>query len=107
MKKTEYGKMSTEQLIDSEKEIYKKENKTEVSSLQLKTNGPKTKNGTGIIINSLHVKVRRSPSLDSDVLEVLSKDSKVTLLGKDKQFYKVSYGINKIGYIFSDYIKEA
>lgn len=78
----------------------------EVSSAEVKTNGPETKNG--IIANGLFVKVRKDPSNESDenVIEVLRKGDKVTILGRVKNFYKVSTSVNKEGYILSLYVKE-
>lgn len=64
-----------------EKDILKEFMTTEPSSAEVKTNGPKTKNG--IIDGAMLVKVRREPWTDEDnVLEVLRKGDKVTILGK-------------------------
>lgn len=76
----------------------------EVSPAELETTGPETKNGT--VANSLYVNVRKEPSYESDVLEVLRKGDKVIVLGKSGDFYKVSTSVNKIAYISSDFIKE-
>lgn len=76
----------------------------EVSPAELETTGPETKNGT--VANSLYVNVRKEPSYESDVLEVLRKGDKVIVLGKSGEFYKVSTSINKIAYISSEFIKE-
>lgn len=76
----------------------------ETSPAEVETDGPETKNG--IVENSLHVKVRKEPSYESDVLEVLRKGDKVNILGKSGEFYKVSTKVNKIAYISSDFIKE-
>lgn len=76
----------------------------EKSHAEVETNGPETKNG--IVENALHVKVRKDPSYESDVLEVLRKGDKVTILDKSGEFYKVSTSVNKIAYISSDFIKE-
>lgn len=76
----------------------------EVSPAELETTGPETKNGT--VVNSLYVNVRKEPSYESDVLEVLRKGDKVIILGKSGEFYKVSTSVNKIAYIFSEFIKE-
>lgn len=76
----------------------------EYSPAEVEKNGPETKNG--IVVNSLHVKVRNKPSYDSDVLEVLRKGDKVTILGKSGEFYKVSTRLNKIAYISLNFIKE-
>lgn len=66
--------------------------------------GPETKNG--IIENSLFVKVRKTPSFESDVIEVLRKGDRVIILGKEGSFYKVSTSVNKLAYISSDFVKE-
>lgn len=74
------------------------------SPAELETTGPETTNGT--IINSLHVKVRKEPRYDADVLEVLRKGDKVIIHGKSGYFYQVSTNSNEIAYISSDFIKE-
>lgn len=77
----------------------------EVSHAEVETTGPETKNG--VIINAMHVNVRREPWIDEDnVLEVLRKGDKVTILGKVNNFYKVSTSVNKVAYILSDWVKE-
>ena len=60
----------------------------------------------GEIVNTLHVKVRREPSFESEVLEVLRKGDKVKVLEKGNDFWKVSTSVNKIAYISSEFIKE-
>lgn len=78
---------------------------TEVSSAKVETNGPETKNG--IIYGAMFVNVRREPwTDDGNVLEVLRKGDKVTILGMINGFYKVSTSMNKVAYISSDFIKE-
>lgn len=87
------------------KEIVKEsEENTETFPAEVETAGPETKNGT--VVNSLHVKVRKEPSLESDTLEILRKGDSVTILGKLGDFYKVSTSINKVAYVFSNFIKE-
>lgn len=68
------------------------------------SHGPQTKNGT--IVDALFVKVRKKPSMDSDVLEILEEGKKVTILGKVEDFYKVSTSSNSVAYIFSKFVKE-
>lgn len=60
----------------------------------------------GEIANTLHVKVRREPSFESEVLEVLRKGDKVKVLEKGNDFWKVSTSVNNIAYISSEFIKE-
>lgn len=62
------------------------------------------KNGT--IVGALNVNVRKGPSLESEVLEVLRKGDKVRILDKDNNFYKVSTSVNPVAYIAFDFIKE-
>lgn len=76
----------------------------ETSHAEVGAAGPETKNG--IVANSLHVKVRKEPSFEADVLEVLRKGDKVVILGKEGEFYKVSTSVNKLAYISLDFIKE-
>lgn len=79
------------------------EEEKEESPAEMETTGPETKNG--IIENSLIVNLRREPSLESPVLEVLNRGDKVTIVDKKDNFYKVSVR-NRIGYILSDFVKE-
>lgn len=60
----------------------------------------------GIIINSLYVKVRKGPSFESEVVEVLRKGDKVKVLEKGAKFWKVSTNSNIVAYISSDFIEE-
>lgn len=60
----------------------------------------------GKVVNALNVNVRRGPSLDSEVLEVLTKGDKVKVLEKRKYFWKVSTSANKIAYISSAFVEE-
>lgn len=60
----------------------------------------------GIIVGALNVNVRKGPSMESEVLEVLRKGDKVRILDKENKFYKISTSVNRIAYIFSDFIKE-
>lgn len=68
------------------------------------TTGPETKNGT--VINSLHVKVRRDPSFESDVVEYLRKGDTVIIHGMENGFYRVSTKRIPLAYIYSEFIKE-
>lgn len=76
----------------------------ELSPADVETNGPETKNGT--VINSLNVKVRKKPTYEAEVVEVLRKGDKVTITGRIGGFYKISTSVNRVGYISSDFIKE-
>lgn len=84
--------------------IKEDKNITEKSPAKMETTGPETKNGT--VVNSLYVNVRKEPSYESDVLEILRKGDKVIVLGKSGEFCKVSTNINKIAYISSEFIEE-
>lgn len=85
-------------------ELYGEETKTEYSPAQVEKNGPETRNG--IIINSLFVKVRRRPSLESDIAELLRKGDRVHIIEKVGDFYKIETSVNKDVYISSKFIKE-
>lgn len=76
----------------------------ELSPAEVETIGPETKNG--IVANSLHVKVRKEPSFEAEVLEVLRKGDKVVILGTENGFYKVSTSVNKLAYISLDFVEE-
>lgn len=106
MARKKYINNTTEAIIDAEMELNREfeEEITETSPAEVETHGPKTINGT--IINSLFVNVRREPSFESEVIEVLRKGDRVIILGKDGDFYKVSTSINKTAYIYFEFIKE-
>lgn len=92
-------KQTAESIIDSEG----LDDYTEKSPVEVETNGPETINGT--IINSFTVRMRRDPSFESDVLEVLSGGTKVKILDTIGEFYKILYR-KRIGFIASKFIKE-
>lgn len=77
---------------------------TEESPAEMETTGPETING--IIINSVHVRARREPNIESDVIELLRKGDHVKILGNVDGFYKVETFANNIAYILSDFVKE-
>lgn len=107
MARKKYTNNTTEAIIDAELELnreFDEEEITEMSPAEVETTGPETTNGT--IINSLFVKVRREPSFESEVIEVLRKGDTVVVLGKEGDFYKVATSVNKTAYISSEFIKE-
>ena len=57
---------------------------------------------TGKIINDL-VRIRQKPSINSEIVEVLSIGEKVEVTGKDGEWYKVKYG-NLTGYVREDMV---
>lgn len=65
---------------------------------------PTVRNGE--IVNTLQVRVRKEPSFESEVVEVLRKGDKVKILKREGDFWKVSTSMNKIAYISSEFIKE-
>ena len=83
-----------------------KETNTEKIPAEEEQTGPETIKGTGIIVNSLFVKVRREPSTDADTVEVLRKGDKVASIGKAEEFYKVRTSTNRNAYILSEFVKE-
>lgn len=95
-------KEETVETISEEKEVEKI--KTEESPAEVETTGPKTING--IVTNSIHVKVRRGPSLESDPIEVLRNGDKVIIFGEENGFYKVSTSLNNNVYISKDFVME-
>lgn len=105
--------ITEETVIETENDI-KEENVeedytvTEESPAEMETTGPETINGiiTGTIINSVHVRARREPNIESDVIELLRKGDHVKILGNVSGFYKVETFTNNIAYILSDFVKE-
>lgn len=77
----------------------------EKSPAEVETTVPPTAKN-GIVVNCLNVNVRKWPSFESQVLEILSKGDVVKITGKRKGFYKVSTNKTSVGYISSDFIKE-
>lgn len=75
---------------------------TEESHAEVETAGPETING--VIINALLVNVRKGPSTDSEVVEILRKGDKVSILGTEKGYYKVTTSVNKEVYISSYFV---
>lgn len=105
--------ITDETVIETENDI-KEENMeedytvTEESPAEMETTGPETINGivTGTIINSVHVRARREPNIESDVIELLRRGDHVKILGNVAGFYKVETPANNIAYILSDFVKE-
>lgn len=78
---------------------------TEESPAEVETNGPGTINGT--IVNTVHVKVRKDPNFDSELIDVWPRGRNVTIVGKEKNgFYEVLVDDDTRGYIASKFIKE-
>lgn len=96
--------MPTEEIIDCEMELFDEERHREVSPAEVETLVPETKNG--IVINSLYVRIRREPSLESDVIKLVRKGDKVKILDRLDRFYKISIENDQLGYVASEYIKE-
>lgn len=78
---------------------------SEESPAEVETNGPETINGT--IVNAIHVKVRKDPNFDSELIDVWPRGRNVTIVGKEKNgFYEVLVDDDTRGYIASKFIKE-
>lgn len=56
------------------------------------------------IVTEASVNIRKEASTDSEKIVTISKNDKVNILEKSEQWYKVEYK-NKIGYVYSKYIK--
>lgn len=107
-KNRKYDRTGAEEFNSSEQINYDTESKKEkkvLPSTETEAMVPETKTGT--IVNSVVVKVRKAPNLESDVLEVLRKGDKVRIHKKlDNGFYKISTSVNGSAFILSDFIKE-
>ncbi|GCD12520.1 SH3 domain-containing protein [Clostridium tagluense] len=55
------------------------------------------------VVNTDSLRVRQNPSLSSSVIGFLSKNTKIDTLGKQGDFYKISYN-GKIGYAHTSYV---
>ena len=55
------------------------------------------------VVNTASLRVRQKPSLTSPILGYVSKNTKINTLGKEGNFYKISY-IGKTGYVNTSYI---
>lgn len=65
---------------------------------------PETVNG--IIVNTTHVKVRKTPMPDSEVVELLRTGDKVTIHRQVKDYYEISTSVNKHVYIRSIFVRK-
>lgn len=89
------------------KEESKEQETKEWSPAKAETTVPKTVTN-GIIVNAVHVNVRKEPNRESPVVEILRSGDKVKLLEKNEksEFWKISTSTNKVAYISSKFIKE-
>ena len=55
------------------------------------------------VVNTASLYVRQKPSLLASISGSISKNTKINTLGKEGNFYKISYK-GKIGYVYSSYI---
>jgi len=55
------------------------------------------------VVNTASLRVRQKPSLSASIAGSLTKDTKINTLGKEGDFYKVSYK-GKTGYVYKSYI---
>ncbi|MCB2299414.1 SH3 domain-containing protein [Clostridium tagluense] len=55
------------------------------------------------VVNTDSLRVRQNPSLSSSIIGFLSKNTKIDTLGKQGDFYKISYN-GKIGYAHTSYV---
>lgn len=55
------------------------------------------------VVNTASLRVRQKPSLTSSITGFLSKNTKINTLGKEGEFYKISYS-GKTGYVHTSYI---
>lgn len=55
------------------------------------------------VVNTDSLRVRQKPSLTSSISGYISKNTKINTLGKDGDFYKISYN-GKTGYVHTSYI---
>lgn len=61
----------------------------------------------GVVVGADKLRIRSKSSLDSDVLAVIDKGTKLIVYGSSKDFYRVSYkcdGIVIQGYCLKNYI---
>lgn len=64
---------------------------------------PETVYGDGAVCNSSLVRVRKEPSTNCEIVEVLRDGEIVEILDKSDGFYKVKLKDGRIGYIASNY----
>lgn len=96
--------LDTMETMALDESIIETEEITEESPAEEETNGPETKNG--IIVNSSTVRVREAPSYKSKTLGVMMRGDKVTILGKENEFYKISTRGIREAYIAKQFIEE-
>lgn len=67
---------------------------------------PETKNG--IVCNAKHVNVRKQPFKTAEVLGTVREGEKVTILGgPENGFYKIELKGDMVGFLSSNFCKEA
>lgn len=66
-------------------------------------NNNDSSSGESGIINASSVRLRKSASTSSAILDVLSKNSKITVYEKNGSWYKVSYN-GTTGYVYASYV---
>ncbi|WP_432405751.1 SH3 domain-containing protein [Wukongibacter sp. M2B1] len=59
---------------------------------------------TGMVTTD-NLNVRKEPSTESDILHTLSKESEVTIIAVQDDWYQISMGESKTGWLHSDYVK--
>ncbi|WP_042476392.1 5'-nucleotidase C-terminal domain-containing protein [Bacillus ndiopicus] len=62
---------------------------------------PKSTKG---VVTAYHLNVRSKPSSAAKVYGTISKNTEITILGKENGWYKISYK-GKTGYVYSKYVK--
>lgn len=72
------------------------------------SNGPRTDNGKmGVVCNAERVRLRKSASLESGIVEILNKGDKVVIFGEENGFFKVMAKKDyNTGFISSKYCQE-
>lgn len=76
----------------------------EESLAEVETTVPET--AYGMVANTIHVKARRTPDPDGEVVEILRGGDKVTIHRFIRGFYEVSTSVNKHVFISAGYIRK-
>ena len=60
--------------------------------------------GTGSLVNTTFLHFRKEATIDSSIISTLNENSKITVLAKDGEWYKVEVN-GQVGYVYGYYLK--
>lgn len=106
MKKPETSLETAETTTMTDSELEEALTSETESPSDVETTDSATEPRSGKIVHAVFVNVRTQPSTQSESIEVLNIGDKVTILGTEGQFTKVSLKNGIVGYVCSECVKE-